>query len=148
MSPPKVSFMVSAMPWAVPSDSLRAFSKPLTLSTPSPSISDRAVMEVDVNVVISAACWSADPMPLMAFWTSPRTDTRLLKLPLASLTLTLASPILMLPSFILAVMSLTTAVRAVAASLPPVPWFAIAMSRAVVVSTVCPAPFILAAALK
>ena len=67
------------------------------------------------------------------------------KFPSSSETATAVSPIMTEPSFIFFVRSRMTAFRAVPALLPFVPWLAIAMSRAVVVSMDCPEVPIVAA---
>ena len=137
-SPERLSFIVSAICLAVPSDFFSPLSKFWTLLMPDLNTALMAVRELVVKTSDRAAALSAVPRPSVALATSPRMAVRLLKLPFASWTLTLASPILMAPPSILFVMSLMTAPRAVPALLPLTPASAIFARRAVTVSTDCP----------
>ena len=143
--PFRLSCMTSAISSAAPEQSRSFSSYSAVVSTPVFKIMFRPLILSDVKVESNAACFSASPMPFVAFSTSLRTSVISRKLPLLSMTLTFASPIAIEPSSIFEVISRIMAATAVPASAPRRPLFASISRKEVVVSISCPAEFMLAA---
>ena len=145
MSPVRLSFMMPAISSAVPPEWRNASSYPDTFPIPSVRIIFNAFIESLVKVEPRAAALSASPMSPVALSTSIRISVKSRKFPDESCTAIEVSPILIAPFSIFCVMSRMVAASAVPDSEPLKPWFAIASSKEVVVSTSCPAACKLAA---
>ena len=132
--------MVSAIDAAAPEHDERPAANSDADALPAFSSRFRPLVESAVKVSASAAALCPSVMPDVAASMSATTSVRSRKLPSESSTATDVSPIWTAPSSMLALRSRMIAVRAVPASLPLRPWFAIMASSVVTVPTSWPIP--------